>query len=98
MAIVQVPILGFRILARLGLFAAAAVAVPIVIRKCKPLAEKLGDTLINAGEQLKPEPEATRRPEVKDAEPAKVAPKSSTRRKSQTKRRVAAKVKAKKPE
>lgn len=52
---VHVPIFGLRLLARVGLVAVAAAAVPIVLRKCRPLAKQVGDTLVRAGEKLRQE-------------------------------------------
>lgn len=50
---VHVPIRGLFILTRAAVAVAAVAAVPVVLRKCKPLAKKLGDTLVKAGEQLR---------------------------------------------
>jgi hypothetical protein len=78
-----------RFITRAGLLIAAAAAVPYVIKKCKPLAEKLGDELVKAGENLKkgaPEPaKASAEGASQTKAPPKAAPKKA-RAKRQTKR------------
>lgn len=50
---VHVPLRGLFVLTRAAVAVVAVAAVPVVLRKCKPLAKKIGDTLVKAGEQLR---------------------------------------------
>ncbi len=71
---IHAPLRGLIVLTRVGLLVAAAAAIPVLIRRCKPLAKQIGDTLIKAGEKLKEEPAP---PKADARRPSQKPPQSS---------------------
>jgi outer membrane biosynthesis protein TonB len=50
---VHAPLRGLFALTRLGLIVAAAAAIPILLKRSKPAAGRVGDALIELGNKLK---------------------------------------------
>ncbi len=90
---VHVPIRGLFFLTRAAVLVAAIAAAPAILRKFKPVAEKIGDTLIKAGEQLKesadnPQPARAANPPANPEPAAKPAPAKKARKKPAAKKRA----------
>lgn len=50
---VHAPLRALAVLARTTVIVGAAVAIPYVLKRCKPVAKNLGDTLVKIGEDLR---------------------------------------------
>jgi len=85
-----IPVRGLFSLVRAAQVIAVTAAVPFVIKKSKPLAEKVGKELVKLGEWLQDEPEAGPATE-------KSAPKTATEAPKADAPKAAAKPAAKKP-
>lgn len=66
---IHAPIFGIRFLARTAIIAAAVAAVPVVLKKCKPLAKQVGEALVKLGEKLQED--------AVEREPAGASPKAA---------------------
>jgi hypothetical protein len=58
--VVHVPIRGLFFLTRAAVLVAAVAAVPVLLRRCAPLAKQVGDFLVDAGEKMRKADEAPR--------------------------------------
>lgn len=93
---VHAPLRALVVLARTTVVVGAAVAIPYVLKRCKPVAKNLGDTLVKIGEDLRKsadepakEPQATANetetaPQAKKARASK--PKKARKAQSRTQR------------
>lgn len=75
---IHAPLRGIVALARLGIVVAAVAAIPLILKRSKPAAQKVGDALIDLGKRLKEDASES-------AKKGSTTPKGETEKKSEAK-------------